>query len=355
MRCGLLGALGALALIATHMLTADLRGEANKVHKEPIKMRELLMDASRANGKVVWIGLDGTGGRFRAMEVLHDAAFFNATTKGDYLYRSRGGSWFIGKARGSSSAVPITPPAGNPEYAALSPDGRLVLWVYQNDTISTMIITQASGPGARQIKRESGIIRVPSWSPQSSEIVYYFGNPNVLQTDEFTLRVISVDGSHEKHLAPPSQATGITADRARPPLWSPDGTRILFVANYQGDNLVRDYAYVVQADGRGAIRLVEGGVWSDDGTKLLGVKRTALPFGPFVLSVFDVLNGSSHPTNLGFDLPASAPNGRWSPDGEAFAFITNDNQLQLVDVERKTKTKIVDFDEGANLIWLVPE
>jgi len=345
---------GALILGVIHPAGKAQPGGLGAPKKEPGKMRDLLVDGSRTDGRVVRVSIDA-GYRVTAAEVLSDAAFFNPTPKGDYLYRSRTGLWFVGNAMSAAALTPVAALESNfqCEYAALSPSRQSIVWITRQDGVGALLVTGDRGLTPRTIKRGPGIVRVPAWSPQSNAIAYYFGNADVVQTGEFTLRFIQPDGGSDKQIAPPSQPTGITADRTQPPWWSPDGGRVLFVGNYEADNLVRAYAYVVQADGEG-LRRIEGGVWSGDGTHLLGVKRTSLPFGPFVLSATEAATGMSHDVRLGFELPASVSNGRWSPDGRLYAFTTNDKQLMLIDVEKKTLVKLIDFAEGANLSWLEP-
>lgn len=315
-------------------------------------MSDFLVDGSRSNGRVVRVTFDTANGHSTLEEVVQDAAFFTATPKGDYLYRSRTGGWRAGTVRKPSLSKPVTPPGRDLEFesAALSPDGKLIVWSTQKDGASALVVTDVSGV-ERWRKAEAGILRVPSWSPKSNLIAYYFGKPNVLQTDEFTLRLIAVEGGEPRQIARPSEPTGMTAERTHPPLWSPDGTRILFIGNYQGDNRVRALGYVVQEDGEGLTH-VEGGVWSADGRHLLGVRRAHLPFGAFVPFVQDLANGRLRDIELGFELPASVANGRFSPDGKLFAFTTDDNQVHLIDIERKKRTKLIDLAAGAAIVWL---
>jgi Tol biopolymer transport system component len=319
-------------------------------------MRDFLLDGSRISGRVVRVTFDSASGHVTTEEVVQGAAYFNATPKGDYLYKSRAGIWRVGNARKSSFGTQVTPPGRDLEYesAALSPDGKLIVWSTLKDGASALAVTDARGVERCRIKAEPGIIRVPSWSPQSAMIAYYFGKPNVLQTDEFTLRVVAADGSQQKQIAKPSEPTGLTAERTHPPLWSPDGSRIMFIGNYQGANRVRAYAYVVQAGGAGLTQ-VEGGVWSTDGWHLLGVRRSHLPYGPFVLFVQDLSSGGIRDIAVGFELHASVANGRWSPDGRMYVFTADDNQVHLIDIERRKMTKLIDFASGAGITWLDPE
>ena len=105
------------------------------------------------------------------------------------------------------------------------------------------------------------------------------GNP---LTHGATLRIMRADGSHQRAGAreewPPVYVTG-----AFPPLWSPDGQRIAFLA-YPGagwetewPNQIRWELYTVRIDGTGLTRISEhtgAAAWSPDG-RHIAVARVA--------------------------------------------------------------------------------
>jgi len=312
----------------------------------------LVLDGSRLDGRVVLVEYSG-GDQITVKEVVKDAAFFNGAASGDFIYRSRNNKWLLGNVRKPESIANIASVPEGVTYAALSPDRKMMLWCIEKGNNSSLVSFHLETGERHNLVSANGLIRAPSWSPKSNGVAYYRGRPDVLMTGGFTLELVTIAGSKNqtRQLASASHPTGITAERTQPPRWSPDGTRILFIGNYESNDLIKAYAYVVRTDGTGQKR-VEGGVWSADGAQLLIVKRKQLPFGPLVLAIFNPSTGASSEINLPFDLPMSIGNGRWKPDAQMFAFITDENEVHLIDVSKQRKLKLLDFAQGANLIWL---
>nr|MDP9491607.1 hypothetical protein [Actinomycetota bacterium] len=157
--------------------------------------------------------------------------------------------------------------------ASWSPDGTQIAFLAGGLGVFVM---NADG-GARRLLH-AGDDRQPVWSPDGSRVVFVH-----VQQNGGTLVVVEVASGHAKVVASP------TVQGAWPPSWSPDGTRIAYTEG------PADLA-IVGADGSGH-RVLVGGTgsevgpaWSPDGTKIAFIHGAsgALP----ALHVVDADGGS---------------------------------------------------------------
>jgi Tol biopolymer transport system component len=151
----------------------------------------------------------------------------------------------------------------------------------------------------------------PVWSPDGSKILF---------AREFDLAVMDADGSNQTALA---QGTLLQYR------WSPDGRLIAYVAETaRGQDFVYEL-WVMRADGGGKIRLAENATsptWSPDGARI----AYSSAFGtldPHIRIIGADGAGDSRLTSP--DLRAFEP--AWSPDGSRIAFVTiGDKDIFLI-------------------------
>ena len=314
----------------------------------------LIANSSNINGQVKLFIYKHIG-TVNEIEISNHVSFFQANENGLFVYKNDQHGWGYGSVFDLKKRIQLATPPFDVTYAALSPDGKKILWLGHESTKNILILHNLETNKNSILTTQSGHISQPAWSPDSNEIAYYYVESESLLNDAFRLNIITLDNSNNqpkaRQLAPASYQTALTASRTRPPQWSPDGSKLLFLANYESNDLIRAYLYVVNHDGTG-LKRVEGGRWSRDGSTLLLARRVNQTSKDFVLSCFNLNSSKLTDIDLPFQLPPNIANGAWHPGGELFAYITNKNELTFVDLTARQNHKTAGVEEYAQLSWL---
>jgi TolB protein len=126
--------------------------------------------------------------------------------------------------------------------------------------------------------------------------------------------------------------------------WSPDGTRIAFRSERNGESEI----WLMNADGSEPRRLTRGisPAWSPDGSKI----AYASPGFPSGISIMNADGSGQHrlPHTAGGEYPS------WSPDGKRIAFNSNlsgDHVMYIVDVDGSHVVDLSRVGEGWQVDW----
>jgi tRNA A-37 threonylcarbamoyl transferase component Bud32 len=160
-------------------------------------------------------------------------------------------------------------------------------------------------------------VRSPNYNRDGSKIVFRA----VSESGDRNVYVMDADGTNLKQL---------TNDPAQDysPSWSPDGTRILFVSERDGNPEL----YAMDASGNNQTRLTSNDVpdyypiWSPDGTKILFHSRRDLNTDIYMVDAACVDKGNCNVGNIRLTTDAGGDfEASWSPDSSQIVFVSERN------------------------------
>ena len=188
------------------------------------------------------------------------------------------------------------------------PTGRIVFAsVLVEDENWGIYVMDEDGSDVERLTSDARLSNLPSWSPDGRRIAFSSnrdGNSEIYVTNEDGLGVTRLT-NHPALDANPS--------------WSPDGRRIAFISD-RGGNLG---IYVMDVDGSDVTRLTNDTApdslpsWSPDGRRIAFASAPGGDLGIYVMNAdgSDVTRITNHPALDG--------NPSWSPDGRRIAFVSD--------------------------------
>ena len=205
--------------------------------------------------------------------------------------------------------------------------------------------TQGSGRGAfgfdvatgatTAISDDSLSVLAAAWSPDGSRIAYVAEEPG----PRYTLLVADADGSDPVVIVD-EEDTGAVGPDMIDVTWSPDGSRIAYAGRVVEDGVARRTILIVNADGTGEPTVLDHH-WESVSWSQLAVSPgsgQAAPDGRLLLSGFAGDDGpfvltTVRPDGTDHWLVSEEATGvhraLWSPDGERIVFFMGDGDYEL--------------------------
>jgi Tol biopolymer transport system component len=223
-----------------------------------------------------------------------------------------------------------------------SPDGSRLAYATDRDGQMEIYVMDADGSDQTRLTTSAGSYDA-AWSPVADQVAFSSydsqGNENVY--------VINADGTGLTNVS--NDSTG----NSYWPVWSPDGTKLLFLSARNGDWSV----YVVDADGTDLAQLTttedDLPVWSPDGTRIAFVTWRDGNGEIYVMDA-DGTNETNLTNTHGFSSPPFNYCPSWSPDGTQIAFSSNRSghqEVYVMDDDGSNQTRLTTSAESDDPLW----
>jgi|GEM_PF-436599 len=214
-------------------------------------------------------------------------------------------------------------------------DKGKIVFTSKRDKNAEIYVINADGTGLTRITDSGTYDFKPIWSPDGTKILYRSRTKGgrLSWDQDYALYACNADGTGHVKLG---------EAYCYDPVWSPDGEKVVFVSNKDGNYEI----YVAYADGNGTFRLTNNKVkdkepsWSPDGEKILFISDNL----PYIMDP-DGGNLEQLIVDKGFyEKP------KWSPDGKHIAFFVTGGEfgqlkgLVVMDYE----TREVELLDGAS-------
>ena len=230
-----------------------------------------------------------------------------------------------------------------------SPDGRKI--VYTSRPEDDIYIIDINGKNKRNLTNSSNYASFPDWSPDGEKIIYM--SETNTNKQEYNIFVINTDGSNLIQLTDNSCVNTY-------PKWSPDGNKIAFISNRNGsfdlftmDVNGRNVKYLATLTNIQTLDIIEALSlsWSPDGSKIAFTAESQGNFDIFTINV----DGTGM-TNITETISNNEALPDWSADSSVIAFISIDDnnilQLYIMNKDGSGKKQITDYQfNNSNPEW----
>jgi len=221
-----------------------------------------------------------------------------------------------------------------------------IVFTSARDGNNEIYVMNTDGTGQIRLTNNSAADTHSSWSPDGTKIAFQSDRDgNDIQFNE--IYVMNTDGTGQTRLTNNSAADTY-------PSWSPDGTKIGFTSSRDGN----DEIYVMNTDGTGQTRLTNNSAsdqyprWSPDGSKIAFQSNRDGNYEIYVMNT-DGSNQARLTNNTADDALPS-----WSPDGSKIAFHTRrdgNDEIYVMNADGTGQTRLTNNASGDGHPWWSPD
>lgn len=177
----------------------------------------------------------------------------------------------------------------------------------------------------------------PNWSPDGTLIVASLTRSCVAPATScyYDIYIMNSDGTNLKNLTNTPASEWV-------PMWSPDGQKIAFSSDRDGDSEI----YIINKDGTNLIQLTQNKAydgrpsWSPDGTKI--VFETDRDGGDWDIDIMDADGSNPKPVTINATTDFSPA---WSPDGNWLVYVSNNegnNELYIIQINGENQKRLTN-------------
>jgi len=247
-----------------------------------------------------------------------------------------------------SNLTQLTVTNANEEAASWAPDGSRIAFHSDADGSDSSSIYLMNPDGSDVIRLTEGVF--PTWSPDGEQIAF-----EKITDDGRSVWVINTDGTREREVTNHAGYHSV-------PAWSPDGSRLVYASDPNASPGDCEFSapegscnydiYTIDLDGSNPTRLTDHPTqdgfpdWSPDGTRIAFHSDRDGNW-----EIYTMNSDGTDLTNL-TNAPALDGNPSWSPDGTQIVFTHGSTQLTyIMDADGSNPRLLTNLPPGAEALW----
>lgn len=233
----------------------------------------------------------------------------------------------------------------SPAYAAAF---ERVAYVSDREDGTNLYTANLDGSDEKAVFPQSMMLDYPDWSPDGNSIVVSY-TPGCTEDApcNFDLHRFDLPEGVTMQLTDTPESEWV-------PQWSPDGTKIAFASDRDGDSEI----YVMDADGSNLVQLTDNGGydgrprWSPDGKSLsFETDRGGGNWNIWLMNA-----DGSRPRAVTPDESGNNWMQFWSPDGNWLVFVSDrdgNSELYIININSREQQRLTDSDSADEApVWI---